>query len=125
RPLTPTPLPSGERGWGEGAKREWGEIDKALARADEHESQAAAAAVLRTDVLLARGQPDEALRALDAARERHPDKVELWTALANLRARGGDAAGAERVLKEARAKCGDRFELRMAVLELGVGLEGR
>jgi tetratricopeptide (TPR) repeat protein len=106
------------------AQREWGEIDQALARADEHESQAAAAAVLRTDVLLARGRPDEALRALDEARERRPDKVELWTALANLRARGGDAAGAERVLKEARARCGDRFELRVALLELGVGLEG-
>src|SRR5262249_40462500 len=107
------------------AKREWDEIDKALARVEQNETLAVAAAILRSDVLLARSQPDEALRALDQARDRRPDKVELWAARAKLTARGGDATGAERMLQEAREKCGDCIDLRLASLELGIGLEGR
>ena len=56
------------------AKQEWDEIDKALARVEQSDALAVAAAVLRADVLLARGKPDAALQALGQARDRRPER---------------------------------------------------
>ena len=106
-------------------KREWGELEQVLRRAEQLEMLVVPAAVLRTDVLLAQGKPDAARAALENVRDRKPDQIELWTALANLTARRGDLVGANRILSAARQKLGDRIELRLTALALGIGLDDR
>ncbi len=104
--------------------RSWAEVEKILDRAARLPSQAAAAAVVRADLLEARGQPAEARQVLETARDAQPDQVGPWIALAGLAARRGDARGAAEILAAARGKLGDRRELRAAELDL-VAADGR
>ena len=106
-------------------KRSWDEIERALQRADGNEALLVPTAILRTDVLLVRGKPDEARKTLEQARERKPDEPALWTALAKLMAQRGNRSGAESILSEARKQLGDRFAFRITALELGIGQDDR
>jgi tetratricopeptide (TPR) repeat protein len=99
-------------------QRNWDEVDRLLDRAGRAPSQGVATAVARAEALLAQGRPADARTALEKARESHPNQAAPWTALANLEARRGDAAGADRVLSAARLRLGDSFELRLAQAEL-------
>jgi cellulose synthase operon protein C len=105
-------------------KRRWDELESALQHASTSDKRIVPTALLRADVLLGQGKPDEAAKTLEQTRDKFPDKPALWTALANLTAQRGNRAGAERILAEARKQLGDRFELRLAALGLGIGLDG-
>jgi tetratricopeptide (TPR) repeat protein len=102
------------------SKRDWREVETALARAERSVPQAAAVAVLRADVLLAQDRAREAQALLEQARDRRPTEVVLWTALANLALRRGWPEAAAKTLKKARRRLGDRAELWMAQVDLVV-----
>ncbi|HXG10515.1 MAG TPA: tetratricopeptide repeat protein [Gemmataceae bacterium] len=69
---------------------------------------------------LATPEPDRAklfaaARAvLEAARDQQPQKVEFWTALADLAQREGDSSKALAILDEAQQRLGNGIELRLA-----------
>jgi tetratricopeptide (TPR) repeat protein len=98
--------------------RNWAEVEKVLDRAAGRPAVGAAAAVVRAEMLQAQGLADQARPVLEAARDAQPDRVEPWVALAALAAHQGDARGAAGVLAAARARLGDRRELRATELDL-------
>jgi hypothetical protein len=68
-------------------------------------------------MLRARGRPDEADAVLAEERARPGADAAPWSAAAVVAARRGDLDGDKQLLDEARAKLGDRVELRLALLE--------
>ena len=70
-------------------QRSWEEIERALLRAEQNEALRVPTALLRAEVRLAQGKPDEARKELEQARDRQPEQPVLWTALATLAARPG------------------------------------
>jgi Tfp pilus assembly protein PilF len=70
--------------------------------------------LLRAEVLLRRGEEGGAATLLEKARDSDPGEVEYWTALADISARGGAADEAEKVLRQAEKKLGDKVTLRLA-----------
>ncbi len=97
--------------------RTWTEVQKALERAARQPGQAAAVAVVQAEWLEAQGQTDAARQVLQKARDAHPDEIGVWVALAALAARHQGARAAAEVLAAARARLGDRPELRGAALD--------
>src|SRR5262249_14743102 len=66
-----------------GGAEHWQGIDAALDEADKiSHTDKAEIAILRAESLFAQEKPQEARKALETARDAHPDRVELWTALA-------------------------------------------
>ncbi len=72
------------------------------------------AAVLRAEAALARGKADEAQDVLRRARDRQPEQVDLWVALAAVGERAGKPETVLPLLDEADRKLGDRVEIRLA-----------
>jgi tetratricopeptide (TPR) repeat protein len=93
-------------------RQNWRRVEQALERAES--SAAAEVAVLRAEALVAQDQLDQARDLLEARRQAQPDQVELWTALAAVLDRQGQADRALAILDEAGQRLGDRMELRLA-----------
>ena len=102
--------------------RNWNKVQAALDKAEANASQAVAVALLRADVLQARGLPADALLA--KACIDHPKQPELWAVRARLAMRAGQFKRSAEILDEARGKLGDAVELRLAALECWSGAEG-
>jgi tetratricopeptide (TPR) repeat protein len=106
-------------------KRNWKELEQVLERAAGVPGQAAAAAVLRADVLLARGLVERARALLEQACEKQPDQVVLWQARANLAERGGDPHGAEQLWEQAGRELLPSADLSLALVQFWSGRGGR
>lgn len=100
------------------SQRSWDELNETLNRAAEAGAVAVPLALLRADVLLARGRAADARSTLETTLSHHPKQAILWIALARLALRQGDPALAERLLKDGEGAVGDRIEVRLARVEL-------
>lgn len=101
------------------ARRDWEPVENAVARARSAAPTSPDVALLRAEVLAARGELDAAhavlTEARDAARTAHgPNEVALWCALAELAERRNRPDDADEVLGQAQATLGDCLEVRLA-----------
>lgn len=94
-------------------RRRWDEAERALAAAVAAEPKSPLVAVLRADMLAARGDLGKAVDELTKARDAAPDEPATWLALAAALERQGKADAVAKLLDEAAAKLGDRVELRL------------
>ncbi len=106
-------------------QRRWQNVERALdiedaLRKERELDELPEVAVLRAQVLALQGKFDEALAVLTSARDRQPDEVSIWAALANLSLHLTELdpsirlATAEQILDEAEQKLGNQVELRLA-----------
>src|SRR5262249_40866009 len=95
-------------------QRRWEEVEDLLRDAASAEPDRAEVTVLRAEELAGKGDVAAARALLTAARDRRPEEVPLWTALAGLEERYGEPATALALLGQAVERLGDRVELRLA-----------
>ena len=95
-------------------RHDWDEVKSLLDEADRSTPGSDEVAILRAQVLLARGKANEARDRLVQARDLHPEQASPWIALAALAGAGGKMADVMAVLDEARGRLGDRADLRLA-----------
>jgi tetratricopeptide (TPR) repeat protein len=100
------------------AERQFKVVEDALARLPENQAKGPEANRLRADLLLASGKADDARRLLEAERDRHPEQVAPWLALARLALRQGNEKQAGQILRDAEAKSGPNATLLLARIEL-------
>jgi tetratricopeptide (TPR) repeat protein len=96
------------------AERKWQEVEQALAEAARAAPASAEATVLRADVLSLQERPEQARTVLEQARDKEPDRVAFWVALAGLSEREGKPEQTAAILDQAQQRLGDRIELRLA-----------
>jgi tetratricopeptide (TPR) repeat protein len=99
------------------AQRDWAEVEKILDQADRAKSDSTGVAVLRAEALVAQGQPGRARDLLKAARDAHPDRIELWIALAELADRHETAESALVILRDAEGRFGHRVALQLGRIQ--------
>jgi tetratricopeptide (TPR) repeat protein len=93
------------------AERRWDQVEQLLHEAAQATPPSVQVPVLRAEVLVARGKPAEARQMLEAACDKESNAVELWTALAGLAERQGEADKGIRLLDEAARRLGASVEL--------------
>jgi tetratricopeptide (TPR) repeat protein len=101
--------------------RDWQEVEAAIDRASRLPSQAAEARVLRADVLLARGHPDQAFVVLEQAWEDYRGAPAPWVAMAELAMRRGEPSRAAALLRDAATRLGDGLDWRLAAIRFWAG----
>lgn len=92
-------------------QRDWKEVEDALSKADP---KAVEVVVLKSQVLLEQGKPDQARQDLEKARDQEPKRIEWWAALAALAERQKEPDEAKRLLTAAQKQCPDSMMLRLA-----------
>ncbi len=95
-------------------QRRWSEVEQAIAEADRLMPNLPDVGILRAEMLQARGDSKGARAALEATRERWPDRIEPWVGLAALDSRDGQIDKANAGIDQATKKFGDRVEVRLA-----------
>ena len=100
------------------AERRWDEVDQALVELERSSPDSRELPLLRAEALAGRSQFGPARVLLEKAREKQPDRVDIWIALANITAAGDKPAAGLAVLDEAGRRLGDRVELRLARADL-------
>jgi tetratricopeptide (TPR) repeat protein len=98
----------------ETGKGNWQAVENALQQAEKATPTAVEIPVLRAEALVAQRQIDKAREVLTQARDRRPQQVESWTALAALADLSGKPDESARILREAEEKTGDQVDLRLA-----------
>ncbi len=89
-------------------------IDNAAAAIPRDAKESVEPALLRAEILAVQNDLPDAEKLLRDARQAHPDRVEFWTALADLAGRRNDEKGALAILDEAEQTLHDRVELRVS-----------
>ncbi len=105
-------------------KRNWPPLELALNEAEAASPGSIDVAIQRAEILLAQGQAEPAWVVLKQARDRKPEVVEGWTALAALAARRGKPTEAATILDEGVRKLGDRVDFRLVRANLQLTGEG-
>jgi tetratricopeptide (TPR) repeat protein len=111
-------------------QRNWDQVERVLAVAEQQAAGSPQAVMLRADVLLQQRRFDELDRLLSEALERDSGVTSYWVAMVESALRRkdpGDETGvdrAEQVLDRAREKLGDRPELRSLAIRLAVARGG-
>ena len=100
-------LPLAQRHW-EDANRLLDEVERA------QPGVAAAVATSRAQIDVVEGRLEPARALLERARDRYPDRAEIWTALAVLADQQNRPKEAEAILDAAEGRLGDRVEFRLA-----------
>ncbi len=95
-------------------RRDWSAAERDLDRAAAATPDATEVAVLRAEVLVARGRGADAQALLQRECDARPKRPEYWVALATLAAHRGERFAALAVLREADKAVGDHVELRLA-----------
>jgi tetratricopeptide (TPR) repeat protein len=98
------------------SQRDWREVERALDQASEAMADSSELVILRAESQTAQGHPAHARDLLRQSRDRYPDRVEFWTALAELANRQETPEAAMSVIEEAQRRLGDRVDLRLARL---------
>jgi tetratricopeptide (TPR) repeat protein len=93
-------------------------VEETVRRAEEVKSKTEQEEVdlvlLRAQVWAAQNQLDRAREFLTAARDKDPQQIHYWMALAEIIERQGNPGAATSTLDEAEQECGDSVELRLA-----------
>jgi tetratricopeptide (TPR) repeat protein len=106
------------------AQRRWEEAERLISEAAAATPDAAEPALLRVQLLQARGEEAKAMGELEAIRKRFPKDVRPWLIRADLLARQGKFGEAQEVLKGAGDQLGDRVDLRLARARLAAAQGG-
>ncbi|MEI8375716.1 MAG: tetratricopeptide repeat protein, partial [Planctomycetota bacterium] len=96
------------------AEQNWDEVQRVLQQAENLSPNDGQIKLLIAEMLLARGQAQQAGDLLESLQESSPKGVLFWIARANLAARRGEAEQAKKILAEAQSKLGDLVSLRLA-----------
>ena len=104
--------------------RSWDEVEQLLNEAGSRPANGAEVAILKAETLVARRQIDPARKLLEKARDDHPDRPDVWVALAMLAQRQDQPAEAIKTLDEASKKLGDVHQLRIARARI-IGMQSR
>jgi tetratricopeptide (TPR) repeat protein len=94
-------------------RRQWDDVDRVLSDCGRLKPAPSELPILEAESLAGRGEFEKARNILEQARAKGPDRVELWTALANLADRENSGRPLT-ILDEAQAKFGDKVEIRLA-----------
>src|SRR5262249_25171516 len=94
-------------------RRDWSEAEQILKGLPE----SAERALVEAELLLAQKQPSQAEVLLHKARDKDPQKAELWVGLAELARQQSKPETALAYLQEARKRLGDKLELRLALID--------
>ncbi len=95
-------------------RRNWNDVDQALAACSRLKPVPADLPVLRAQSLAARGDFAKAREVLNVSLLNDPSQVEVWTALADLIDDNEKSKEALTILDKAQAKLGDKVEFRLA-----------
>jgi tetratricopeptide (TPR) repeat protein len=96
------------------AERDWVTVERILDEATKAEPLSPQVPLIRADVYLAQGRQADAEKMLEQAREKMPDRPEVWSASILLAQRPDNWDKVETLLKQANEQAGDRIELRLA-----------
>jgi tetratricopeptide (TPR) repeat protein len=96
------------------SQRDWAFPSALVDRLEENDPKSVSVPLLRAEMLVAQGKPDEAEQLMLAARDKSPDAIDLWLGLVSLAELQGDDEKADRILAEARAATGDTVAMRLA-----------
>lgn len=99
------------------AQQDWRGVDAMLDEIDKVALNDVQARLLRADVLLVRGQVDDAAGLYDKWRQEFPQEPAYWAAAARLAIMRGDMQRGEQLLEEGMAQVGDSAILRLARAE--------
>lgn len=94
--------------------RDWEEVEGLLDRAQQATPESVAISILRAEVLFAKDKLEETEQLLLDARDKKPEEVELWVALAALAQRQRDWDPAAKYLDDAEKQFGRSVPLRLA-----------
>ncbi len=89
-------------------------IDKAALAVAKDSKESVQPALLRAEILAIQGEEKVATKLLEDARAAHPERVEFWTALADLAGRTKQESQALKILDEAEKTIPDCVELRVS-----------
>lgn len=104
----------------EPARRDWPAVEQVLAMLADRLPDDSAAAILRVEVALGKGERESAERELAAATERFPDDETVWGAAFNFALQAGELEDAQRRLEQHRQQYGDTVTGRLAAMRLAV-----
>jgi tetratricopeptide (TPR) repeat protein len=90
------------------------ELNTALDELGSDKAEATTAELMRADVAMNQNHPEEAEQILLTARDKTPDKVQLWSALMSFAERQQHWDRMAGLITEAKAKFGDQVWLRLA-----------
>jgi len=97
------------------AEREWGEVDVLLARLEEQSTDGAELALFKTRLLVYKGQTEDALKFAIEQRERFPQSVGLWIAVADIQGLTDNAASIA-TLKETAERFNTPHTVQLALV---------
>jgi tetratricopeptide (TPR) repeat protein len=102
-------------------QRDWREAERQLEQAEEAlPGQRQELTVLRADLLLAQGRPDEAVSLVETARTKEPRNVRYRVALSKIAGSRKQNARAIEILDQAEKELGPDLDLRLARLDVWV-----
>jgi tetratricopeptide (TPR) repeat protein len=96
------------------SRRDWKDVEAALDRLAVAKPDDSQSTLLRAEALLAQGRGEEAEKLLAAARDKHPESVDLWAALARVAEQRQQSQRAAELLDQAEKKFGDCAWIRLA-----------
>lgn len=99
-------------------QRDWAGVEQLLDQAARDQSSQAEALVVRAELRMAQGEPEQARELLQTAVERQPGQVMFWLALADLESRTSGHAEAAALLDRADEQLGQRVELYLTRVQL-------
>jgi tetratricopeptide (TPR) repeat protein len=100
------------------SRQKWEKADEVLESAAQALPESTEVPILRAEMLAAQKKFTQARTLLEQARDRQPQRSELWIALANLENQAGKPETALALLDEAEAKLGDGVGPRLARLRI-------
>jgi predicted Zn-dependent protease len=95
-------------------QRNWNEVTELIKQAAEASPESIEPVLLRTDLLVAQGNPAAAHDTLEKTRAQFPKSLEIRIAQASLMAFQGRVSEAMDVIDQAKKQLGDSVELRLA-----------
>jgi tetratricopeptide (TPR) repeat protein len=107
------------------AERDWTVIDKILERLPAKQNDTLATALFRAENALVRGQPNEARKLAEEARDKDPKQPGPWLLLIEMTRRQGSPIKALAIVAEAERRAGPRSEWYLTRVRLATILGGK
>lgn len=95
-------------------QRNWEASEQILSSIEQGTPNSIAVPILRAEMLVAKGETQNAEQVLMEAKNTHPDEADLWMTLVALALRRNELSKAESILDDAKQQLGDGPALRLA-----------